>query len=551
MKPLRRPFDLELALPGSKSHANRLLVAAALANGVSTIRGATPCEDVELMVGNLARLGFAVRWSDRARGEVAITGGIPRGPGRATLDCGNAGTTLRFLCAVSALVPGEWTLTGTARMRQRPIGPLVHALRALGADIEDQNGCPPVAVRGGTLRGGRVAVDASLSSQFASALLLISNAAPSPLTLEIADATSEPYLELTRSVLADFAPGSHEVEGDWSAAGAFLVLAELTHSRLRPTNLRPDSAQGDRELPRLIATLREPGELTVDCRALPDQLMNLAVLAAHRHDGTRFVGAANLRHKESNRLAVLVGELQKVGIAIVEHEDGVLVRPSPVLRPAKLDPHGDHRLAMAFALLAMLHAGIEVIDHGCVAKSYPGFFADLRSIHDQPRGVALVGMRGAGKSTLGAALAQRWAVPSADSDAEFERQHGPIAEFVAAHGWPEFRRREEAVVDAVLRPGQVSALGGGAVLSAATRQRLRERALVVFVDEDLAALQERIARRPRPSLTGGDPVDELARVLAERLPLYRGVADLVLAPGAERRQRIDAIDRHCRSLCSW
>ncbi|MCA8973586.1 MAG: 3-phosphoshikimate 1-carboxyvinyltransferase [Planctomycetes bacterium] len=561
VRPLAMPFDLELELPGAKSLANRALVAACLAPGRTVIDNATPGEDVELMVTNLRRLGFDVRWRDRPSGRVEVDGGLPTGRGSAVLDCGNAGTTLRFLTALAALVPGDWVVTGSARMQQRPIGPLVRALRSLGAELEDRDGCPPITIRGGTLRGGRVAIDTRVSSQFASALALVAPAAPDGIELGIDNAASRPYLALTQKVMAAFgvtaagrryaSPGHHAIEADWSAAGAFLVLAELTGSRVRTANLDPASDQPDRSLPEVIIAMRRPGDLIVDCAGTPDQLMNLAVLAAHRAGATRFVGASNLRHKECDRLEVLARELGKVGVDIEQHDDGVVVGPSPTLRAARLDPCGDHRMAMAFAVLGSMHAGIAIEDPGCVAKSYPAFFADLARIHCAPPCLALVGMRGAGKSTFGAELARALGLPCIDVDAEFERRHGAIAAFVAAAGWSRFRELEERLVDESLRPGHVIALGGGAVLSRRTRQRLRDRALVVHLDEELATLERRNAGGDRPALTDRGVVGEVAAVLAERQPLYREVADVTLPPGRTPAQWVATLQRELRARCSW
>ena len=260
--PVTRPFDLLLDLPGSKSTANRALIAAVLAEGRTVLEHATPCDDVAAMVDNLQHMGFRLSWLDRDHGRLLVEGGLPATPGTAVLDCGNAGTTLRFLTSLCALVPGDWTLTGSPRMRERPIGPLVHALRRLGAEIEDHDGCPPLRIRGGTLRSGTTVLDASVSSQFASSLLLVAPAVPGGVAVEIQNPASQPYLELTREVMTAFgvtrdgesyrSPGRFAVEGDWSAIGAFLVLAELTGSQVRGRNLDELSRQADRAMPQLI-----------------------------------------------------------------------------------------------------------------------------------------------------------------------------------------------------------------------------------------------------------------------------------------------------------
>lgn len=553
-------------MPGSKSHANRALIAAVLASGRSELRHATPCDDVVHMVRGLQQLGFRLAWRDRAAGVVAVDGGIPRQPGASgTIDCGAAGTVFRFLTAVACVVPGVWHLTGADRLGERPIDGLVEALRGLGADISAGGSEALLRIRGGALRSGRVRLDGTASSQFATALQLIEPVLPGPLEIEwIGPRASPEYLDLTRLTRADFgaedAGGGYQprpdyaIEGDWSAFGAFLVLAELTGSRVVATNLRADSLQPDRRMPDVIADLRATGDLEIDVHAVPDQLMNLAVLAARRSGTTRFVGAANLRGKECDRLGVLVRELRKVGIDLESHDDGVVVRGGgEALRPARLDPEADHRMVMAFAVLASLQSGIEINDVGCVAKSYPDFLVDLKRLRRQSRCVALVGMRGSGKTTLGKALAERQGWSFVDTDAEIERRFGAIADMVdGAAGWAGFRAREAEVAGEALRASRrVVALGGGAIETDAVRNELARSATVIFVDTDEATLRARIAGSGRPSITGRDLVDEVAVVAAGRRPHYEGLAAVTVDGTTSIPEATADMVRGLKSLCRW
>lgn len=586
--PLVQPFDAELAMPGSKSHANRAIVVACLLRGTTVLDGATPCDDVAVLVDNLRTLGFSLRWLDRDRGRLWIDGGLParaprhdaaRGAAPVVLDCGLAGTALRFLLPVACRVPGEWIVTGNARMQERPIAALVEALRSLGADLDAPSGCPPVRVRGGSLvRGGAVRLDPSASSQFASALLLAGASLEGGVSIELLrPLPSQSYVDLTRRVIADFggevsiagdrvaverpagrAPaGDYPIEGDWSAGGAFEVLAALTSSRFRATNLDPASAQGDRRMPELVARLRAaPGDVELDVSDTPDQCMNLAVLAAARRGRTRFLGAGNLRLKESDRLAVLARELGKAGVRVDEHADGVTVHGPARVRPAELDPHGDHRFAFAFAILAATTPGIRIRDPGCVSKSHPRFFADLDGLRAQPRCIAVVGMRAAGKTTFARDLADALGLVTCDTDAEFAREHGDIRHYVTAHGWPAFRACEAAIVARCLRPGRVVALGGGAVETAEVREALRapHGPLVVWLQETVATLQARISAEPgaRPALgAGADAVAEIDSVLAARTPHYESVQHLTLPAGLDRRTRVTACTAWLRSLTGF
>jgi 3-phosphoshikimate 1-carboxyvinyltransferase len=565
LEPLRLPFDVSLRLPGSKSHANRAIVAACLAAGRSTVRDATPSDDVAALADNLQRMGFRLDWVDRTDGLLQIDGGLPeRAPqaGPVELDCGLGGTTLRFLCAVAALLPGDWILTGSARMRERPVADLVRALRALGVEAEAADGRPPVRIRGGLRRGGQVALDASRSSQFLSALLLIGPVLDGGLRIDLTGPPTSPtYVELTTRVLETFGAevrveglrytvpgtglrtiGDLRIEGDWSAAGAWLALAELTRSRFRGTNLAADSAQGDRLLPLQLELLRRPGAVELDLTDTPDQAMNLAVVAAFRPGRTRLTGAANLRGKECDRLAVTAAELQRAGVDCRETADGLEIDGPARLRPALLRCHGDHRMAMAFAVLGSLAGGIGIDDPACVSKSYPQFFRDLRAARHSPRCVALIGMRGAGKTSLGRALAERLGADFADSDAAFERERGGIADFVARSGWDAFRALESGILADLLAPGRVVALGGGALERPGNLDLCRERALLVWVREEPATLVERLGREPRPALTGLPPAEEVAALCARREPVFASVADLSLEPGTSVAERVRCVE---------
>jgi shikimate kinase len=310
--------------------------------------------------------------------------------------------------------------------------------------------------------------------------------------------------------------------------------------------------------------MRSEGDLTIDCTETPDQLMNLAVRAAARHGTTNFVGAANLRHKECDRLAVLTEQLGRVGVAIEEHDDGVTVRGPSYLRtsgsgPVRLDPHRDHRMAMAFAVLGTMlqqdSGSVEILDPRCVAKSYPDFFRDFETVLATPRCLALVGMRGAGKSTLGRALALEMKRPFIDTDEAFVHDHGDIGDFVAARGWREFRLIEQDLVDQALVAGNIVALGGGAVTSATVRERLAENAFTVWIEAGREELARRIEGdlRHRPSLTDhpGGALGELPAVLEERLPLYREVASTTLSSSLPIAAQVTAVCEALRHACSW
>jgi 3-phosphoshikimate 1-carboxyvinyltransferase len=568
---LRLPFDVELSLPGSKSVANRALVAAALGKGRVRIVGATACDDVRAMISGLQALGFAV--TEAGPGVVVVDGGLPSEARGGTIDCGNAGTALRFLLSVAALVPGAWVLDGDVNMRSRPIKGLVDAWRGLGLEIDDTNGCPPVRFQGGTARGGQTSLCASASGQFLSSLLLVGSRLPEGLVVRLNGELASPgYVELSLEVLRAFGvevqqageafsvdggaganPSDFLVEADWSAAGAWWVLADMTGSRFADPALRPDSKQPDRGLPAQISALRGDGERLVDVAGMPDQLMNLAVLAARRAGQTRFVGAANLRRKECDRLAVTARELGRLGIDAVVEEDGLLITGARSLSGAAVDPENDHRIAMALALAGALSDGIAITDRGCVAKSYPAFFEDLEAARRSPRCLAVIGMRWAGKTMLGRALSTRLELILIDIDALFEEREGDIAAFVDHEGWDRFRSREAELVDESLRPGRLVILGGGALETESVRDAVRERATVLLVEEARETLKERAGRHDggRPSVTGLPILEEIDTLLARRRPFFDELADITLPAGESLEARCLRAVEQLEAPCTW
>jgi shikimate kinase len=347
-------------------------------------------------------------------------------------------------------------------------------------------------------------------------------------------------------------PAALDVSGDWSAMGVWTCLGFLTGSRVRGANLRRDSGQADEALVNLLTPLAGAGDREVDVEPLPDQFMNLAVVAAHRQGRTRLTGAANLRVKECDRIAVTARELRRLGVHCDERADGLDIEGVKALRPAVVDPEGDHRVAIAFALAGLLAPGIEIADAGCVSKSYPTFWDDVELVRASTRCVAVAGMRGAGKSTFARALAARTGREWLDTDQAFERARGPIDAFVKTHGWDAFRAEEARLVEASLAPGRVVSLGGGAVESAATRARLRERALVVWLDARAALLRERIPGESasRPSVTGAEVRAELETLLTKRRPLYAEVSNLRVPAELETEAQVglalSTLARPCR-----
>lgn len=403
--------------PGSKSITNRALVCAALARGTSHLTGVLDSEDTRVMAAGLATLGAGVE-ADWPAGRVRVVGTGGTIPAReAVIDCAASGTTMRFLSAVCGLGHGTFRLDGTPRMRQRPIGDLLEALRGLGieAEAESPGECPPVVIRSHGLRGGRTRVRGGTSSQFASGLALAAPCAAEGLEIEFEGRlVSLPYLEMTRRVMEDFgarcevegerrwripAAGyvgrTYAIEPDASAASYFAAAAAITGGSVRIAGLGRDSLQGDIGFCDALARMGchvgwEPDGVTVsgraargidiDMNAISDTVPTLAVVALFASGPTAIHDVAHVRDKETDRIGDLVQELRRLGADVEERPDGLTVWPTgqtTPLRAARIRTYDDHRMAMSLALAGLRVGGVEIEDPACVGKTFPDYWRQL------------------------------------------------------------------------------------------------------------------------------------------------------------------------------
>jgi 3-phosphoshikimate 1-carboxyvinyltransferase len=406
--PLSSPLDATVRPPGSKSITNRALLCAALAPGTSTLTGALFADDTRAMLDAVAALGATVE-ADPEAAVIRVTGVDPRtGSVDAAVDARQSGTTSRFILPAAALRPGRTVVDGTPQLRARPFGPVLDALRDLGAEVST-TGFLPATVQG-PLRGGPVRVSGHISSQFLSGLLMAGPLMTEGLTVELTSAlVSVPYVEMTRAVMAAFgvevaglsvAPGGYRatdypVEPDASAASYFLGAAAVAGGRVTVRGLGTGSLQGDvgfaDVLERMGATVtRSADSLTVnatgalrgvdvDMSDISDTAQTLAAVAVYADSPTRVRGIGFIRGKETDRVAAVVTELRRAGIDAVEDEDGFTINPG-VPRPTRFATYEDHRMAMSLSLLGLRSPGIEIADPGCVAKTYPHFFTDLAAL---------------------------------------------------------------------------------------------------------------------------------------------------------------------------
>jgi len=406
-----------IELPLSKSITNRMLVIGFLAGDISRV--------------NVSTSGDSVIMNSLIRQLISRTGNnIPESllhdEFTSTFDAGDAGTVFRFLTAVLSVTPGRWYLTGSNRMKQRPVAPLVEALKALGAEINyiENEGFAPLSITGKKLRGGKVKIDSGISSQFISALMMIAPILSEGLELSIqGERVSWPYITLTANLMKDcgaevvfsnniitIRPSSYYVqkdlsEGDWSAASYWFSLVSLKpESSLILKGLKKDSYQGDSILTMLFRNLgvhshwteqglllehtdNDVNNLFIDLRSNPDLAPALAVACAGKNINAVITGLQTLVIKESNRLDALQSELHKLGyVCIVKGNDSLHIHALGNNNTYQSDEsligintYNDHRIAMALSILAIKRGAIIIRDYDVVNKSYPDFWHHLKN----------------------------------------------------------------------------------------------------------------------------------------------------------------------------
>ena len=416
-----------MRLPGSKSISNRVLLLAALADGVTEVRDLLRSDDTDRMLEGLATLGVSIEpQGENAYRIHGCAGNFP--VKKAKLFLGNAGTAFRPLTAALALAGGNYELSGVARMHERPIGDLVDALRQLGAEIGylGQLGFPPLAIQAGTVAGGTVRVRGDVSSQFLTGLLMAAPLLPGGARIEVdGELISKPYIDITLRMMARFgitverdgwrsftiapdsrylSPGEIYVEGDASSASYFLAAGAIGGGAVRVEGVGNASVQGDvrfaEELAKMGAQIasgdnwleaRAPAAgklkaIDLDCNHIPDAAMTLAVAALFADGTTTLRNIASWRVKETDRIAAMATELRKLGATVEEGADSLKITPPaltdwlPSANRVAIDTYDDHRMAMCFSLAAFGPVPLQINDPGCVAKTFPDYFEALGSV---------------------------------------------------------------------------------------------------------------------------------------------------------------------------
>lgn len=414
VRSVKRPIEATIRPPGSKSETIRALAVAGLADGRSHLYGALRSDDSDAMVRVLR--GFGIGVEDRTEPwAVEGTGGYLTAPDH-PIDVGESGLSARIGVVLAALAEGTSVITGRGRLPRRPFRPLVEALRHQGVDVVPSDGGLPMTITGqGGLWGGLISVDCRQSSQFATALLIGAPMTTEPTTLRVEGLTgSAGYLEVTSRVMGAFGArvsptitgydvsnagydaGDHVIEPDASAGVYPMVAAAITGGRVRIDGLSLSSPQPDIALTRRLVEMgcdvsagkyhldvaaggRRMRSIDTDMSDAPDASLALLVAAAFAEGESRVSGLHSLRLKESDRIAAMKSELGRLGAAVSIEGDRVVVRGGE-LRPATIDPHGDHRIAMACALAGLVIEGVEVMDAEVVNKTWPGYWEMLDSL---------------------------------------------------------------------------------------------------------------------------------------------------------------------------
>lgn len=407
-------IDGQVNLPGSKSVSNRALLLAALAKGTTRLTNLLDSDDIRHMLNALTKLGVVYRLSDdKTECEVEGLGKPFTATDVQELFLGNAGTAMRPLAAALCLGEGDFILTGEPRMKERPIGHLVDALRQAGAQIEylENENYPPLRIQGTGLQAGSVSIDGSISSQFLTAFLMSAPLAQGQITINIeGELVSKPYIDITLHIMEQFgvqvvnndyqqfvipagqsyvSPGHFMVEGDASSASYFLAAAAIKGGQVKVTGIGKNSIQGDIQFADalekmgaqiewgedyVIARRGELNAVDLDFNHIPDAAMTIATTALFANGTTAIRNVYNWRVKETDRLAAMATELRKVGAIVDEGEDYITITPPAQLTHAAIDTYDDHRIAMCFSLVALSDTPVTINDPKCTSKTFPDYF---------------------------------------------------------------------------------------------------------------------------------------------------------------------------------
>jgi 3-phosphoshikimate 1-carboxyvinyltransferase len=545
-------MPIKIQVPGSKSIANRALILASLSSKKINLKNIPECDDTKYL-------------------KLALKELKKKNP---KIYTGNAGTTTRFITALSTLQGKKITINGDKRMHERPIKELTQALNKLGAKIEDNNGCPPLIIHPQKLKGGKIKIKGNISSQYISALLMVAPFAENNTEINIVQKLcSKPYVDMTLKLIKAFglniknhnykkftikgnqkikAPKSFTIESDASSASYIGAYAALHPSqKIILENIHKNSIQGDIKFLTYLKKLKS--SKTLNFNETPDLVMTFAILAMFKKGKTRFTNIENLRIKETDRLAALKNEISKLGIkvktgkAFIEIEGNrkkLLTLPnSPKI---SIETYNDHRIAMCFGIIQDLIPCLKIKNPDCVSKSYTTFWKDLETLKNNQKNIVLTGLRGSGKTALAKMLSKKINWPLIDLDQEIEKLcKMKIANIVKKHGWTYFRKKEEEVTKKAAKLTRtIISTGGGTIVYPKNAKTLKKSGTIIYLKrlpkDSIKYINQKQSNRP--SLTGEqDLLKDTQKIYQERKKIYEKTADHII-------NRTDDLDKDLLKL---
>lgn len=552
LTPLSKPIKATISIPSSKSYTLRALFIAAMCDSPVKIINPLISDDTKAMSGCLKTLAIKKRAYN--------------------LDAHLSGATIRFILALSTLMPGTKTIYGKGGLNKRPIGELVSALNQLGAKIEylGKIGYPPVKILPSKLHPGTVKIKGSVSSQYLSALLMVAPLV-GKITIKVkGKQVSKPYIDMTIDIMKHFGvevsnknyqkfqvypnqtyhAKEYRVEGDVSSASYFLAIAALTKSTITLKNINPKSKQADMAFAKILEEMgneilygknqitiigKGVKPVSVDMEDCPDQIQTLAVLAVFAKGVTSISGISNLRIKETDRVFAIRQELKKMGIKTTVTKNTLTIYGGKP-QTARIETYGDHRMAMAFAVAGAKLAGMEILNPEVVNKTFPFFWELLNKIgiktKTMMKNIILIGMRGSGKTTAAKILAQRLNREYLELDDMLVKKMGlTIPKIVAKYGWDFFRQKESEIIKEIASErGKIISTGGGMVTKDENIKALKKNGFFIFLNTSSNVLVKRMGNDPnRPFLTSAKSIkEETEELLKQRLAIYKKTADYLI-----------------------
>ncbi len=564
-----------IEIPGSKSITNRALIIAAISNGETKLVDALISDDTKHMIAGLKKLGIKI---SQNKSTIIVNGGMKNDYTKPiSFFCGNSGTTVRFLSALAATLKGTFTFDGDERMRERPIKDLCDALVQCGAKVEylKRNGYAPFRITG-PINNIECNINGSISSQFLSGLLLAAPNTKHGLSIKIlSKQVSRSYIDLTISVMKSFGVKVREesaryyiekneryasqkkytVEGDASSASYIWGISKITKIPIQITNISENSIQPDAKVKQIIETVMNSNNIkTIDCIDFPDAAMTIASLCALTNTTCKLTGLQTLRDKECNRIEALKTELQKLGVKVQSGKDFIKISGvANFNKSAKIETYNDHRMAMCFGMIQLAMPKLKITNPKCVSKTFPTFWKEINIINklSNDRNIVLLGMRGAGKSSIAVKLGIKLNKKVVDTDREIEKiTKLRIIDIVKRYGWKKFRQIEKNVINKISKRKKIIiSTGGGVVLDNNNIINLRKNGFCIYLSSTLKNLRSRILMNDeRPSISGNSIILELPQLLKERRPLYMKASDIIFDKHDKRSNKRTELNEKTNEL---